>query len=168
MAFRKGCHAGLGKGEMNRTRFGALLSGFAGKVSALFCLLTAHALMGAQFDYTVENGEVTITHGTGLGGDVIIPETIDGLPVVAIGDSACEGDQTLYGVTIPNTVRRIGALAFYGCGELRSLTLSGSVISIGARAFAMTDLPVPGTSTRSIAPSPRCGGALGVGPRCVD
>ncbi len=38
-----------------------------------------------DFDYTIENGEVTITGYTGPGGDVVIPAMIQGLPVTTIG-----------------------------------------------------------------------------------
>src|ERR1039457_5758047 len=38
-----------------------------------------------EFNYTTNYGTVTITRYTGPGGDVTIPETINGLPVTAIG-----------------------------------------------------------------------------------
>ena len=41
-----------------------------------------------RFYYTESGGTVTITGYTGTGGAVVIPATIDGMPVVGIGDDA--------------------------------------------------------------------------------
>ncbi len=51
-------------------------------------LLTLPAVVQAQFNYTTNNGTITITKYTGSGGDVTIPDTINGLPVTSIGDGA--------------------------------------------------------------------------------
>jgi hypothetical protein len=77
------------------------------------CLLSAQA----QFDYTTNNGTVTITSYTGPGGSVTIPDTINGLPVTSIGDYAFYW-RTSLGVT------------------LTSITIPGSVTSIGVYTFA--------------------------------
>jgi hypothetical protein len=42
----------------------------------------------AQFNFTTNNGTLTITQYTGPGGDVIIPDMLGGLPVSAIGSQA--------------------------------------------------------------------------------
>ncbi len=73
------------------------------------CLLAAASLampavVQAQFNYTNNNGTFTITGYSGPGGDVTIPDTINGLPVTGIGGGAfyeCEG---LTSVTISNSV----------------------------------------------------------------
>ena len=41
-----------------------------------------------DFNYGYSNDEITILEYNGSGGDVVIPSTIDGYPVVAIGESA--------------------------------------------------------------------------------
>ena len=51
----------------------------------LLLLLMLPATVQAQFDYTTTNGTITITEYTGPGGDVIIPDTTNGLPVTSIG-----------------------------------------------------------------------------------
>ena len=53
----------------------------------LLLLLTLPAVVQAQFNYTTNNGTITITGYTGPGGAVAIPDTIDGLPVTRIGGS---------------------------------------------------------------------------------
>ena len=57
----------------------------------LLLLLTLPAVVQAQFNYTTNNGTITITGYTGPGGAVAIPDTINGLPVTSIGDYAFGG-----------------------------------------------------------------------------
>lgn len=40
-----------------------------------------------EFNYRIDNGEITLTRYVGAGGAVVIPSTIGGLPVVTIGSS---------------------------------------------------------------------------------
>ena len=57
-------------------------------------LLAWPAVLQAQFDYSTDNGTITITGYTGPEGEVFIPDTIDELPVTSIGNGAfrnCSG-----------------------------------------------------------------------------
>jgi hypothetical protein len=85
---------------------------------------------------TTTNGTITITGYIGPGGDVTIPDTINGLPVTSIGDDAFAGCTSLTNVTIPNNVTSIGVYAFYGCTSLFSVTIPNSVTNIGNMAFS--------------------------------
>jgi hypothetical protein len=98
------------------------------------CLLLPFALQ-AQFGYKTNNGTITITKYTGSGGVVIIPATINGMPVTSIGWSAFSSLTSVTGVTIPNGVTSIGLDAFYFCGNLTNITIPGSVTNIGRYAF---------------------------------
>ena len=51
----------------------------------LLLLLTLPAVVQAQFTYTTNNGQITITRYTGPGGAVVIPTTINGRPVTPYG-----------------------------------------------------------------------------------
>jgi hypothetical protein len=55
----------------------------------------ATAQQSGDFTYTNDCCAVTITGYTGPGGAVIIPDTINGLPVTAIGDSAFQNNTSL-------------------------------------------------------------------------
>lgn len=104
------------------------------------CLLTlitiALPVLGqGQFTYTTADGQVTITQYTGPGGEVIIPDLIDGLPVISIGERAFYANRTITGVTIPSGVSRIGNEAFTACEGLTNVVIPHSVTIIGARAF---------------------------------
>ncbi len=92
------------------------------------------------FYYEVgDDGNVTITRYAGEGGDVVIPDEIDGYPVIAVGDRAFINNPDVTSVTIPDSVTRIGNSAFAKCKELTSVVIGDGVTTIGYRAFAETD-----------------------------
>jgi hypothetical protein len=67
---------------------------------------------------------------------VVIPDTIVGLSVTAIGYGAFSQRTNLTSVTIPNSVTFIEADAFYRCTSLTSVTIPNSVTSLGHHAFS--------------------------------
>jgi hypothetical protein len=90
----------------------------------------------SAFEYSVEDGAATITKFIGKQTDVSIPASINGYPVVAIGDSAFENCENLETVAIPSGVISIGEDAFGGSTSILSVTIPNSVLSIGDRAFS--------------------------------
>lgn len=90
---------------------------------------------------------------------VFLPETLWGLPVVALGSHAFAPDQPapegervvvtcgsagdgeacdtrrIRSITLPDTLRSVGDYAFYSCAGLRELTLADSVDSWGGGVF---------------------------------
>ena len=92
------------------------------------------------------DGTCTITKYTGGGGDIAIPNGIDGLIVTTIGDAAFSQRTNLTSVTIPFAVRNIGYGAFDFCLNLTSVTIPDGVTSIGDWAFdlcALTNVAIP-------------------------
>lgn len=118
--------------------------------------------------YKASADGITILGAKGRASQLHIPETIDGKPVVAIGDYAfaieteqpmpeeeslgeltlCpatedrtavpredEGDALLR-IVLPDTVRRIGAYAFYGCNALRNVLLPEALEEIAPYTFS--------------------------------
>ena len=79
-------------------------------------------------------------------GKLVIHEGTRGLAAVAF--SGCSG---LTSVTIPGSVTSIGGWAFSGCRGLTSVTIPGSVTSIGIYAFygcrGLTSVTIPGSVT---------------------
>ncbi|MBR5548136.1 MAG: leucine-rich repeat domain-containing protein [Kiritimatiellae bacterium] len=69
-------------------------------------------------------------------GAIVVPSTLGGCPVTAIGDLAFAACSGLTSVMIPNSVTRIGDSAFVACSGLASVTIPDSVTSIGRYAFA--------------------------------
>jgi hypothetical protein len=102
------------------------------------------------YTYTTNSGTITITGFTDAGSTVILPSTINGLPVTGIGDNAFF-KSSVTSVTIPSTIASIGDLAFYGATNLTSLTIPGSVTNIGQFAFygctSLGSLTITGNST---------------------
>jgi hypothetical protein len=98
------------------------------------------AAQQAQFNYTTNNGTITITKYIGSGGAVTIPNTIDGLPVSSIGSYAFAWCYSLSSITIPTSVTSIGDWAFRDCTSLAGITIPSSVTNIGADAFNGSDL----------------------------
>jgi hypothetical protein len=115
-------------------------------------LLAEPAPLKAQFSYTTNAGTISITGYSGTGGFVMIPGTINGLPVTSIGGDAFTQCPSLTIVTIPGSITSIGVGAFYGCSGLTTVTISNGVPSIGDFAFygctslASVTIPVSVTS----------------------
>lgn len=97
------------------------------------------------YTYTVDEfNEVTITGYSGPNGDLNIPSTLGGYPVVQIGANSFK-EKTLGSVTIPEGVTIIGDAAFFDSG-VTSFSLPESLTSIGATALstnAVTELTIP-------------------------
>ncbi len=83
-------------------------------------------------DFSLSGG--TITGYTGSSGNLVIPSSINGVPVTGIANSAFSYKSNIVSVRIPDSVVSIGQEAFYGCG-LTSLTIPGSVRNIERFAF---------------------------------
>ena len=69
----------------------------------------------SSFTYTVSNDQVTITGLTDdTVTDLVIPDTIENMPVVAIKESAFNGCSQITSINVPNSVTSIGNGAFKG------------------------------------------------------
>jgi len=106
---------------------------------AFFVVVPSVATAAQDGDYTYTTSGspavATITGYTGAGGAIVIPSTLSGYSVVAIGDGAFH-DSSLTSVTIPDSVTSIGYVAFRYCGSLTSVIIPGSVATIGREVFA--------------------------------
>lgn len=90
----------------------------------------------ALSDFIVEDGMITSYNGDG--GDVVIPETINGETITGIGDYAFDYDEIstlVTSVVIPATVETIGTLVFNGQVTLESVTFLGRCEEVGYYVF---------------------------------
>jgi hypothetical protein len=105
-----------------------------------------------SFQPTNNNTQIRITGYTGRNGIVVIPETIEDIPVTSIGQDAFSDTRVpIISVTIPDTVRTIGAYAFAYQERLMSINLPSSLNRINHSAFEgsteLTDLYIPESIT---------------------
>lgn len=100
----------------------------------------------SDFAYTADGGEVTITDYVGTSEHVLIPDTIDGLPVTALGHRAFY-EKTVTTVVVPDSVTEIGDLCFSGDNYLVSLTLPDGLAELPYGAlescFRLMDFDLP-------------------------
>lgn len=82
-----------------------------------------------------ENNEITITGYSGTASHMVIPETIDGRMVVAIGARAFENNKIIVTVDLPNTLIEIGKISFSGCSNLIEVEIPSSVKTLGTSSF---------------------------------
>ena len=91
--------------------------------------------------YVISDGTARITNCDLLADIVVIPETIGGSAVTAIGDFAFGNENpenacsNLQYVFIPESVTAIGTGAFYNCVSLQNITIPGGVDWIPYNAF---------------------------------
>ncbi len=105
-------------------------------VVAAIVSVTAGPVVGQGHLFVFDRTTGTISDYVGNQSHVLVPDHIDGVPVVAIGVRAFMDSRDLESLVIPETVTRIGGGAFAGCNNLTSVTLPDSITEIGARAFA--------------------------------
>ena len=95
----------------------------------------AHAVNdGSLFYSLIGEGYVIIGCPASLSGDLVIPDSYNGLPVIGINNGAF-GGTALTSVTIPDSINSIGEQAFTGCENLTSVSIGNGVTSIGYAAF---------------------------------
>lgn len=99
--------------------------------------ITAEKGSNDLFEYLAKGNGITITKYLGNDLNVVIPEEINGLKVVSIGEKAFM-NTNIISVTLPDSITDVSDYAFYNCGNLESIQFSSSIISIGARAFDKT------------------------------
>ena len=110
---------------------------------------------GLTWDYTVDDGKATNVYvSSGLTDDttaVIIPSSLDGYPVVSLGNYAFHECAGLTNIEIPSSVTSIGYGAFNGCTGLTEIIIPDSVTSIGDYAFnnctGLTEIIIPDSVT---------------------
>ncbi len=88
-----------------------------------------------DFYYKVEDGEATITLYVGEDEHVVVPESLDGNPVVAIGRDAFYACDRVRSVTLPDSVASIGSESFGYCHALERVNLGNGIREIDQYAF---------------------------------
>lgn len=99
-----------------------------------------------DYEYQVlDGGTVEITKYSGAGGQVEIPDTIDGKSISSIGQSAFGSNQDVTQVELPATVTELQYMSFYKCNNLEKVIIpaDSQLKKIGGSAFfgcALTEI----------------------------
>ncbi len=94
------------------------------------------ASAAGDFSYGIANEEVTITGYTGTDAAVVVPDTIESMPVTRIAAEAFFESNTLRSLTLGGNVTHIESAAFRECTNLSQVTLGDALVSVGESAFA--------------------------------
>lgn len=85
--------------------------------------------------YTISGSSIRITGCDKSAEEIVIPDTIEGLPVTVIDWYAFENCNKLKSVTIPDTVTHISRFAFAHCISLETVNMPKSLYAIEQYAF---------------------------------
>jgi len=85
------------------------------------------------WEYSVINGEATITRYKGTDGDVSVPAILAGYPVTTIVGQAFSNRTGISAITIPNSVTSIGRDAFFNCTGITTVTMPSRFIAQAAQ-----------------------------------
>ncbi len=94
---------------------------------------------------------------TSISGEIVIPESYNGLPVTAIADDGFNGCSSITNIVIPESVTSIGISSFYDCSGITNLVIPSSVVTIGEKAFqkctGLESIQVSGNNTKFSSPN---------------
>lgn len=97
-----------------------------------FAGFTVHA---QELQYTVINGEATITGFSGESGNLVIPPELEGAPVTEIRDNAFYKCTSLKEITLPESLEKMGHHCFFECTSLKKIVIPDSTTEIGMGCF---------------------------------
>lgn len=110
---------------------------------------TAAPTTNPEDNYGASGG--VITEYTGSESNVSIPSKIGSQTVTAIGAGAFSGNEDIKSVSLPSTVTQVGQEAFSDCTSLSSVSLPSSLRQIGIGAFygcsSLSSVTVPDGTT---------------------
>ena len=90
--------------------------------------------------YSKEYGDCYVVTGIGTctDEDLVIPSTVDGIPVTEIADNAFYRNNKIKSVYCGNRVTKIGKNAFQECNHLKKVIIPDSVTTLCEQAFAVS------------------------------
>jgi hypothetical protein len=103
--------------------------------------------VSGDYTYTISGTNAIITAYSGVGGDIVIPSSLDGYIVTTIDTMAFYGNNSLTSVILPNTVTRLNDNDYAWCQNCASITLSDNLTYIDKSQFygwsALTSIVIP-------------------------
>ena len=115
------------------------LSGCLGEPPVAEVTVVAENRLADKLLYTeYSDGTAVLTGYDGTLTELILPDTVNGLPLVGIADQAFDNEPALTTLRCGANITRIGNEAFYGCAALESVEIPVTVTDIGYYAFEGT------------------------------
>lgn len=89
-----------------------------------------------DWDYSIQNGEVTLTKYLKNCQEVEIPAFIEGNPVTVLGDRLFYNNKVLTKITFPDCIKVIGKYCFYNCINMEgTLNLPAGLVTLSDYSF---------------------------------
>lgn len=107
-------------------------------LTATLCLSSATVKALSEEGYTciIRNGKATVTAADEkLCGEIVLPDFMDGYPVVGIAENAFYNCQDITKITLPKSFERLDDNAFYGCSSLAEVVAEGELQAVSTSAF---------------------------------
>jgi hypothetical protein len=95
-----------------------------------------------DLEYEINKSSVSITGYYGFSSEVVIPEKIEALPVISIGEGVFYGCKNLTSIIIPSSIISIGNSAFEGCDNLESVYISDIASYLNINFYNNTSNPM--------------------------
>lgn len=92
-------------------------------------------MAGAAYYYTISERGVTITGYEGKKMELLVPDSINGIPVCAIGKKAFFNTAGVYRIYLPDTLEEIGDWAFAHCRDLEEVYIPRKEYILGKALF---------------------------------
>ncbi len=105
-------------------------------VSLLTVFIVSFSVSAADYTsgdwtYSVSNNVATVKGYTGSATSIILPTTLGGYKVAAVGERVFENNTAITSVTIPEGYTVIGRSAFQGCTYLKTVSIPKTIEYIG-------------------------------------
>lgn len=110
-----------------------VIEAYEEKLEAAFGNYEAVPAQDLTYQVSEDGTEVLLTGYTGSELVVILPDTVDGLPVTAVAEDAFKGMGNMKALYIPDSVQAIGFGALKGCKSLS--TLRTPVVEVAAHPY---------------------------------
>lgn len=81
------------------------------------------------------NRTLVVVGYQGTNADLVVPESLYGLPVVAIGNQALFGVPQLRQITLPDSITALEKSAFENCVNLESVAIGSKTLAVGENVF---------------------------------
>ncbi len=120
---------------MSQSKCRKLIALFLVFMMALSCLPMSASATASDFEYTVANGVATIRSYKGNSTDVVIPDELGGCSLIEI-DELVFAQSDITSLTLSGSVFSIGFAAFRSCHNLRTVNLGVGQVELGDYAFA--------------------------------